>query len=304
MEKKYFAPSELIINEDGSAFHLHMKPEQLAEKVILVGDPGRVETVASYFESRETEGENRARVTTGVCTGAFLMGDSFSDKCVYTDDNGHTKGDVVAYPEASKVRALKMFGNADINAYVRENTGSFRPLYGDKYTSSQQAAYVFMRDTPDYVYVAAFNYNKYSVRTEVVSFESLGLETSNVKEIKELWTGEMITPSNTSFSCQIPAADARIYRIAKVVSGVGDVTIDEEIDNSISVAISGNECVVACSKEISSVQVYDLNSRIVAQASDVHHVQAVFDINVHPGVYIIEARMEDGTSLTTKVVSK
>ena len=42
MEKKYFAPSELIINEDGSVFHLHMKPEQLASKVILVGDPGRV----------------------------------------------------------------------------------------------------------------------------------------------------------------------------------------------------------------------------------------------------------------------
>lgn len=38
MEKKYFAESELIINEDGSIFHLHVKPEQLADKVILVGD--------------------------------------------------------------------------------------------------------------------------------------------------------------------------------------------------------------------------------------------------------------------------
>lgn len=59
MEKKYFAPSELIINEDGSAFHLHLKPDQLADKVILVGDPGRVETIASYFESRECEACNR-----------------------------------------------------------------------------------------------------------------------------------------------------------------------------------------------------------------------------------------------------
>lgn len=42
MEKKYFAPSELIINSDGSVFHLHLKPKDLAEKVILVGDPGRV----------------------------------------------------------------------------------------------------------------------------------------------------------------------------------------------------------------------------------------------------------------------
>ena len=48
--KKYFASSELIINEDGSAFHLHVKPEWLADKVILVGDPGRVALVASHFE--------------------------------------------------------------------------------------------------------------------------------------------------------------------------------------------------------------------------------------------------------------
>ena len=49
--KKYFPSSELIINEDGSVFHLHVKPEQLADKVILVGDPGRVALVASHFEN-------------------------------------------------------------------------------------------------------------------------------------------------------------------------------------------------------------------------------------------------------------
>ena len=59
MEKKYFAPSELIINEDGSVFHLHIKPPELADKVILVGDPGRVKTVASFFDSQEYKGENR-----------------------------------------------------------------------------------------------------------------------------------------------------------------------------------------------------------------------------------------------------
>ena len=49
--KKYFPSSELIINEDGSVFHLHVKPEWLADKVILVGDPGRVALVASHFEN-------------------------------------------------------------------------------------------------------------------------------------------------------------------------------------------------------------------------------------------------------------
>jgi uridine phosphorylase len=59
MAKKYFAESELLINADGSVFHLHLKPEQLADKVILVGDPGRVATVAAHFDNKECVVENR-----------------------------------------------------------------------------------------------------------------------------------------------------------------------------------------------------------------------------------------------------
>lgn len=51
--------SELIINADGSAFHLHLKPEQLADKVVLVGDPDRVSTVAYYFDTKECEVSSR-----------------------------------------------------------------------------------------------------------------------------------------------------------------------------------------------------------------------------------------------------
>ncbi|MBR1668818.1 MAG: nucleoside phosphorylase [Bacteroidaceae bacterium] len=57
--KKFFPPSELPINEDGSAFHLHLRPEQLADRVILVGDPGRVATVASHFSEQECEVSSR-----------------------------------------------------------------------------------------------------------------------------------------------------------------------------------------------------------------------------------------------------
>ena len=58
-EQKIFAPSELIINEDGSCFHLHLRPEQLADRVILVGDPARVNTVAAHFDSIECEVQSR-----------------------------------------------------------------------------------------------------------------------------------------------------------------------------------------------------------------------------------------------------
>ena len=62
--------SELIINDDGSIFHLHLKPEQLADTVLLVGDPARVEMVASYFDNQECRVANREFVTiTGTYKG-------------------------------------------------------------------------------------------------------------------------------------------------------------------------------------------------------------------------------------------
>ena len=51
--------SELIINSDGSIFHLHIRPSQLADRIVLVGDPARVTTVASHFDSIEHDTSSR-----------------------------------------------------------------------------------------------------------------------------------------------------------------------------------------------------------------------------------------------------
>ena len=62
--------SELIINGDGSIFHLHLKPEQLADVVMLVGDPARVAMIAEYFDTKECEVSNREFLTvTGTYKG-------------------------------------------------------------------------------------------------------------------------------------------------------------------------------------------------------------------------------------------
>lgn len=57
--KRKFPESELIINADGSCFHLHLRPEQLADRVILVSDPTSVNLVASFFDTKECEIESR-----------------------------------------------------------------------------------------------------------------------------------------------------------------------------------------------------------------------------------------------------
>ncbi|MBR1386974.1 MAG: nucleoside phosphorylase [Alloprevotella sp.] len=68
--KRFFPESELIINSDGSIFHLHLKPENLADNVILVGDPGRVPTVAQHFETTECDVASREfRTITGTYKG-------------------------------------------------------------------------------------------------------------------------------------------------------------------------------------------------------------------------------------------
>lgn len=56
-------PSELVLNNDGSIYHLHLHPEQLANKIILAGDPGRIELISSKFDNVECRIQNREFIT-------------------------------------------------------------------------------------------------------------------------------------------------------------------------------------------------------------------------------------------------
>lgn len=110
--KKHFAESELMINNDGSIFHLHIKPEQLADKIILVGDPGRVALVASHFEEKECEIENREfHTTTGKFNGKRIT--------VVSTGIGCDNIDIVL----NEIDAL-----ANIDFVTRETKESFRQL--------------------------------------------------------------------------------------------------------------------------------------------------------------------------------
>lgn len=107
-----YAPSELIINADGSAFHLHIRPEQLADKVILVGDPGRVETVASHFDTQECNISSREFCTiTGTYKGKRIT--------VLSTGIGCDNIDIVV----NELDAL-----ANINFQTREDNPTFRQL--------------------------------------------------------------------------------------------------------------------------------------------------------------------------------
>ena len=108
--KKYFASSELIINDDGSVFHLHVKPEWLADKVILVGDPGRVALVGSHLENH-TMGEialspiglSMVNKLTPIRFASLMMGIWYLSTATANKFAGTLSG---LYPEAGKVKTL------------------------------------------------------------------------------------------------------------------------------------------------------------------------------------------------------
>lgn len=65
MTKKIISESEMIINPDGTIFHLHIHPDQLTDRIILCGDPGRVDMIASFFDTKTFEVSSREFHTIG-----------------------------------------------------------------------------------------------------------------------------------------------------------------------------------------------------------------------------------------------
>ena len=65
MNKNFIPDSEMIINSDGSIFHIHLRPDQLCDNIIVCGDPGRVNMIASYFDTKDYEVSSRAFHTIG-----------------------------------------------------------------------------------------------------------------------------------------------------------------------------------------------------------------------------------------------
>ncbi len=70
MKPETLPPSELILNPDGSIYHLNLLPEQLADTIITVGDPDRVDAVSKYFDSVEIKVHKREfKIHTGILNG-------------------------------------------------------------------------------------------------------------------------------------------------------------------------------------------------------------------------------------------
>lgn len=276
------------------------------DRLYTVNDPDQLVMCKGGHGAKETLGENRARATSGMASGAYIFGDNFSESVVYTDNNGHTQGTVVGYPEESRKRALTIMGNEDINEYVRTNTGSFMPVDGHKPSSSQSAESIFMRRTGDRLYVAIFNYKTIFSSTGSVGFDRLGITADDtITEIKELWSGETINSNGKTLDYNIPAKDVKVYRFS-----FKEMTANENIGNDIQSDVrvtptAPKQFTVTADRHIEQMGIIDISGKCVDTIHGSENVATVLNLeNIASGIYILDILFTDGTHDYCKIVNK
>jgi alpha-galactosidase len=139
-----------------------------------------------------SDGANKIRVTSSVITGIFTIGDDFS-----------AEG-----KEDAKKRALKFLTNKDINK-IAHQTKAFRPVKSS--TSANEAATMFYSVVGDTTYVAVFNYGFLSANN-VINFADLGLTVGTTYTVRELWSGDQTTQSD-SWTESVAGSNVKVFKI-------------------------------------------------------------------------------------------
>ena len=172
------------------------------DRVYPFNDPDHL--VLHDRESRNlySEGANRARITSGVITGMYMLGDNLSLKGSYQGT------------QAIRDRDLQMAGNKDINAIAKTGR-SFYPVEGYMANGYDRSENFFMLDEGNYIYLTVFNYKDNQALNGNIALSRLGISADLIKEVKELWTGSLVEITDNAVPYAVPSQDARVYRIEK-----------------------------------------------------------------------------------------
>ena len=197
-------------------------------------------------------------------------------------------------------------GNVDINDYVRNNTGSFRPVEGHKPSTSQQSETLFIRETPQYYYLAVFNWGALLSNVGTVKYERLGIDPSVVGEVKELWLNEAVTYDAEGISYKVPAKDARVYRITRNDYSGMEETIESVVERSrqVDVNVVDGVCNISTDCSIKSVEVYNVSGQSVAFANKIGQNVVTLKVPQYVGVYIVKCQLATGDIITKKCVNR
>ncbi|MEG2599614.1 MAG: T9SS type A sorting domain-containing protein, partial [Muribaculaceae bacterium] len=266
------------------------------EQVYSFNDPDHIVYMRNdsfNYVDAWSEGANRIRTTTGLMCGTMVLGDNFS-----------LKGTAVGTQKA-RDKAIKYMANEDILAVARIGK-MFRPVEGSLNTgfSLYQRMNVdkyFTLDTKDTLYLVVFNYAS-DATTESLVFERIGIETGNVKEIKELWTGEMVLANGDEIDCKVPAEDVRVYRISKEKSGINNITKND--DEALRLNIKDGSLEIYSPSPISSANIYSTMGQLqLSQNYNATECNEKLDVStLSSGLYITSIKLATGSVVGEKFI--
>ncbi len=238
------------------------------DRLYQYNDPDHLVMVGAGDQMYATEGENRARLTSGAVTGMMLIADNFSP----SDKTGRGNNTL------SRMRAQTLLLNKDI-IQMADMGKSFRPVYGYKEYDGQHdhAQSLFCYRADSIIYVAAFNYTGNTVNYSVPLADVGLVETDQIGEVKELWMQKDVTIANQTLSASVPAKDVRVYRI----------TLKDYVPTAIENVILKDDYL----KEVQTAY-YDLQGR------------PIDDLRPFRGVALSLTTMSDGSKTTKKYFFK
>lgn len=224
---------------------------------------------------------NRMRITSGVITGTYILGDNFSQK-----------GTCIGDPAARR-KAETFATNAEVNAIARIGK-SFYPVEGAKASGRNswgrnRAENLFMLDTDDYIYVAAFNYNAQAY-SESIELSRLGIASSAVKGIKELWTGADISLQGEAIPVSLPSYGVVLYKIDKKGTGTG-VLRPSLPDKELTGWVADNHLFIQSDAPLKELSIYSLRGQLVKKVSGLPRTGR-YEISISDlpaGVFLVRA---------------
>lgn len=188
------------------------------DKVYAFNDPDHMCLSKVPFSGKGSNDENESRIryTCGLMTGMTLLGGTYAYEGPTKDMYGKPFK-VVGYDE-ERALATNYASNKDLTAMGRIGK-TFRPVDGkfDNFSTLYNHNDIsvdseFYLDTPESLYYVVFNYDTASGAKNIeIPYSRLGVKAGEFAGVKELWTGETFSPSETSLT--IPAKDVRIFRL-------------------------------------------------------------------------------------------
>lgn len=250
-------------------------------------DPDHLVLHLEGGNAKEREGVNRARLTSGAITGAYLLGDNFSDNVS------------AGYPQQSRERALQLVTNEEVNEIVR-TCMAFRPVEGLGGTGNNTEN-LFLGENDHYYYLAVINYgeNVFSAAVDgTISYERLGIDPQNCGEIKELWSGKTVTPTTAGIPYSVSYSDAAIIRITKK-----NVTAIKPVAQAAGLQVSrhGSLLSVSASSPIHQLSLCNATGMTVSSSKAQARTGSLPVGHLSAGVYILTATLKDSTREVFKI---